>query len=47
VRPFYENAVSDLDPLRSMHRPVWVAHSLLIEGSPTTKNTASDTNERA
>ncbi len=22
VRPFYERAVSDLDPLRSMHRPV-------------------------
>ncbi len=33
--------MSDLDPLRSMHRPVKVAHSLFIEGSHTTKNTAS------
>ncbi len=41
VRPFYERAVSDLD--RSMHRSLWVqvAHSSFIEGSLTTKNTAS------
>ncbi len=40
-RPCYEGAVSDLDPKRSMHKPVQVAHSLFIEGSHTTKNTAS------
>jgi hypothetical protein len=40
VRPFYERAVSDLDPYRSMIRPVYVAHSLFIEGSHMTKNTA-------
>ncbi len=41
VRPAYERAVSDLD--RSMHISlwVWVAHSLFIEGSHMTKNTAS------
>jgi hypothetical protein len=41
VRPFYEWAVSDVD--RSMHRSLWVlvAHSLFIEGSHMTKNTAS------
>ncbi len=33
VRPFYEQAVSDLDPKRLMHRPVWVTHSSFIEGS--------------
>jgi hypothetical protein len=43
VRPFYKQAVSDLD--RSMHRSQWlqVAHSSFIEGSHTTKNTASGT----
>ncbi len=41
VRPFYERVVSDLGPQRSIHRPVWVAHSSFIEGSHTTKNTAS------
>ncbi len=41
VRPFYERAVSDLDPYRSMIRPVFVAHSSFIEGSHTTKNKAS------
>jgi hypothetical protein len=42
VRPFYEWVVSDLD--RSTHRSVWVyvTHSLFIEGSHTTKNTASE-----
>jgi hypothetical protein len=42
VRPFYERAVSNLD--RSMHRSLWayVSHSLFIEGSHTTKNTASE-----
>ncbi len=41
VRPLYEQAVSDKD--RSMHRSLWaqVAHSLFIEGSHVTKNTAS------
>jgi hypothetical protein len=41
VWPFYEWAVSNLD--RSMHRSLWVlvAHSLFIEGSHMTKNTAS------
>ncbi len=41
VRPSYEQAVSDLD--RSMHTSVrvQVAHSLFIEGSLMTKNTAS------
>ncbi len=38
VWPFYEQAVSDLD--RSMHRSQ-VAHSSFIEGSHTTKNSAS------
>ena len=33
--------MSDLGPYRSMHRPVKVTHSLFIEGSHTTKNTAS------
>ncbi len=41
VQPFYERAVSDLDPQRSMHRPFQVALSSFIEGSHTTKNTAS------
>jgi hypothetical protein len=41
VWPFYERAVSDLDPKRSIHRPVQVAHRLFIEGSHTTKNMAS------
>ncbi len=41
VRPFYEWAVSDLGPKRSMHRPVKVAHSSFIEGLHMTKNTAS------
>jgi hypothetical protein len=41
VWPFYEQAVSDLDPKRSMNRPVWVTHRSFIEGSHTTKNTAS------
>jgi hypothetical protein len=40
-QPFYERAVSDLDPWRYMHRPVKVAHSSVIEWSHTTKNTAS------
>ncbi len=42
VRPFYEQAVSDLD--RSMHRSLWVqvAHNSFIEGSHATKNTASE-----
>ncbi len=41
VWPFYEQAVSDLD--KYMHRSLWVsvAHSSFIEGSLTTKNTAS------
>jgi hypothetical protein len=39
VRPFYEQAVSDLDPQRSMHRPALVAHSSCIERSHMTKNT--------
>jgi hypothetical protein len=41
VRPFYEQAVSDLE--WSMHRSLWVqvTHSSFIEGSHTTKNTAS------
>jgi len=41
MRPFYEQAVSNLD--RSMHRSLWakVAHSSSIEGSQMTKNTAS------
>jgi hypothetical protein len=41
VQPFYERAVSDLD--RPMHRFLWVqvAHSMFIQGSHTTKNTAS------
>jgi hypothetical protein len=45
VRPSYERAVSNLD--RSMHISLWVyaAHSLFIEGSHMTKNTAS-VNER-
>jgi hypothetical protein len=39
--PFYERAVSDLE--RYMHRSLWVkvAQSSFIEGSHTTKNTAS------
>ncbi len=41
VRPFYERAVSNLDPQRSMHLPVQVTHSSFIEGSHTTKNMAS------
>jgi hypothetical protein len=41
VRPFYERAVSDLDPQRSMHRPVWVTHNSFIEGSHMTKIMAS------
>jgi hypothetical protein len=42
LRPSYEQAVSDQD--RSMHISPWVqvAHSSFIEGSHTTKNTASD-----
>jgi hypothetical protein len=42
VRPFYEQAVSNLD--RSMHKSLWVldAHSSFIEGSHMTKNMASD-----
>ena len=41
VWPFYERAVSDLD--RSIHRSLWVlvTHSLFIEVSLMTKNTAS------
>jgi hypothetical protein len=41
VRPFHERAVSDLG--RYMHRSPWVMipHSSFIEGSHTTKNTAS------
>jgi hypothetical protein len=42
VRPFYERAVSKLDPERSMHRPVQVTHSSFTGGSHTIKNTASD-----
>ncbi len=42
VRPFCERAVSDLNPVRYIHRPVQVAHSSFIEGSLTTKNTASE-----
>ncbi len=42
VRPFYERAVSDLGPQRSMHTPIQVAHSSFIQGSHMTKNTASD-----
>ncbi len=41
VRPFYERAESNLNPCRSMHKSVQVAHSSFIEGSHTTKNTAS------
>ncbi len=41
VRPLYERAVSDLDPLRSLHRPAQAAHNLFIEGSYMTKNTAT------
>ncbi len=44
VRPFYERAVSNIDPKRSMYRPVQVAHSLFVEGSHTTKNTGSKLN---
>jgi len=42
VRPFYEQAVSDLD--RSMHRSLWVlvTQSSFMEGSHTNKNTASE-----
>ncbi len=42
VRPFYEQAVSDLD--RSMHRSqlVKVTHSSFIEGSHMIKNTTSE-----
>jgi hypothetical protein len=42
VRPFYEQAVSDLD--RSMHISLWVkvAHNSFIEGSHMTKNMASE-----
>jgi hypothetical protein len=41
VRPFYVQAVSDLD--RSMHRSLWVyvAHNSFIEGSHRIKNMAS------
>ncbi len=41
VRPCYEWTVSNLD--RCMHRSLWVyvTHILFIEGSHTTKNTAS------
>jgi hypothetical protein len=38
----YEQAVSDLDPQRSMHRPVYFTHRLFIEWLNTTKNTASE-----
>jgi hypothetical protein len=40
VRPFYEQAVSDLDRYR--HGSLWVqvAHSSLIQGLHMTKNTA-------
>ncbi len=41
VRPFYEQAVSDLDPKRYMLTPVKVARRSFIEGSHRTKNTAS------
>jgi hypothetical protein len=43
VRPFYKQAVSDLD--RSMYRSQWVqvANSSFIEGSHMTKNAASGT----
>ncbi len=41
VQPFYECAVSNLDPKRSMHRPVQVAHSSFIRGSHMTKNMAA------
>ncbi len=41
VRLFYEQAVSNLGRLRSMHIPVYVAHSSFIEGLHTTKNKAS------
>ncbi len=42
VRPFYEQAVSNLD--RSMYISLWVkaAHISFIEGSHATKNMASD-----
>ncbi len=42
VRPFYEQAVSNID--RSFHRSLWVseAHRSFIEGSHMTKNTASE-----
>ncbi len=40
-RPFHKQAVSDLGPKRSIHRPLKVAHSSFIEGSHATKNTAS------
>ncbi len=46
VGPFYERAVSNLDPQRYMHRPVQVAHSLFIEGSYTTKNMATCENSK-
>ncbi len=42
MQPFCEWAVSDLDPQRSMHRPIKVAHSSFVEESHMTKNTASD-----
>ncbi len=42
LRPFYEPAVSDLDPQRFMHRPVQVAHNSFIDGLHTTKNMSSD-----
>ncbi len=42
VWPFYERAVSNLGPLRYMHRPVQVTHSLYKEGLHTTENTASE-----
>ncbi len=41
VQPFYEWAVSNLGPQRSMHRHVLVAHSSFIEKLHTIKITAS------
>ncbi len=41
VWPLYERAVINLEPWRSMHRPVEVAHSSFIEGAHMTKSLAS------
>jgi hypothetical protein len=35
------NELCDIDPWRSMHKPVLVAHSSFIEGSHMTKNKAT------